>query len=154
MIRSGYPPHKDKPARMIKTAIRQGLKYGMVHYREKTTMKTVTVDRAQIGKKAGLDVTVKSGSGIGKAFAPTWDMVMGYRNGPISSHQYTEQYNAILESVPIEVWRRLYLHGKKSGGLTFLCYCKDGDFCHTNLLIQYLVDDPYDLFNGAFKRGG
>jgi hypothetical protein len=43
-----------------------------------------------------LNTTVKSGCGLGKQYAPTWAMVMGYKKGRITWVQYTEQYTALM----------------------------------------------------------
>jgi hypothetical protein len=43
----------------------------------------------------GVDVTVKSAEGFARSFAPSWSMVMGYKNGTLTEAQYTEQYMKI-----------------------------------------------------------
>ena len=98
----------------------------------------VKLTRAQIrpGVK-GVDVTVKSASGKARAFAPTWDMVMGYKRGEIGEAEYTRRYLALLDKVPVETWRWLYSQAAEGGGVTVLCYCRDGWFCHSHLLIDY-----------------
>lgn len=92
--------------------------------------------RAQIRRGVeGIDTTVKSAHGIWRAFAPRWDMVMGYKNGTLSEAQYTAQYHEILARVPCAVWQALE-NGERQ---TLLCYCRDGWFCHTQLIIDYAV---------------
>src|SRR5512145_1067483 len=97
----------------------------------------IKLTRAQIrpGVK-GVDVTVKSAVGFARSFAPTWHMVMGYKNGTLTEGQYTEQYMKILNAVSVEAWRWLYAQAV-NGEVTLLCYCRDGWFCHTHLLIDY-----------------
>ena len=46
-----------------------------------------------------LNTTVKSGI---KAFAPTWDMVMGHKQGKISDEEYTKLYYALMR----ESWKK------------------------------------------------
>ncbi|GJL52753.1 MAG: hypothetical protein NPIRA01_39800 [Nitrospirales bacterium] len=104
--------------------------------------------RAQIGKAEGIDTTVKSAKGLWKAFAPTWDMVMGVKDGRISEAQYTEQYQAILVSVRAEVWDAL----AQQEQATLLCYCRDGWFCHTHLIIEYAVKRWPDRFGDGRDR--
>ncbi|HBP88747.1 MAG TPA: hypothetical protein DD706_13735, partial [Nitrospiraceae bacterium] len=91
--------------------------------------------RAQIGKAGGIDTTVKSAKGIWKAFAPTWAMVMGVKDGQTSETQYTDQYQTILANVKAEVWDAL----AQQEQATLLCYCRDGWFCHTHLIIDFAV---------------
>ena len=97
----------------------------------------VKLTRAQIrpGVK-GVDATVKSAVG----FAPTWKMVMGYKNGTLTEAQYTEQYMKILDAVSVEAWRWLYAQAAEGGEVTLLCYCRDEWFCHTRLIIQYATE--------------
>ena len=92
----------------------------------------VLLGRAQIGKAPGIDTTVKSAVGIWRAFAPTWEMVLGSKRGQLPWEEYEEQYLAILERVPVEVWRALWRHGLENGGEAVVtCYCRDGKPCHT-----------------------
>ena len=63
-------------------------------------------------------------------------MVMGYKNGTLTEAQYTEQYMKILDAVPRDAWKWLYEQAVNDE-LTLLCYCRDGWFCHTHLLIDY-----------------
>ena len=100
----------------------------------------VKLTRAQMrpGVK-GVDVTVKSSKGFARSFAPTWKMVMGYKNGTLTEAQYTEQYMKILGAVSVEAWRWLYAQAV-NGEVVLLCYCRDGEwttiFCHTHLIMQ------------------
>ena len=100
----------------------------------------VKLTRAQVrpGVK-GVDVTVKSAVGYARSFAPTWSMVMGYKNGTLTEAQYTEQYVRILDAVSIEAWRRLYAQAVNRE-VVLLCYCREGQFCHTNLIIQFATE--------------
>lgn len=91
--------------------------------------------------KDRLDITIKSGSGIGKIFAPTWEMVMGVKNGTMSNEEYTAKYYWLLAD-------RWNTHSKeilefvetvKTFPVTIVCYCKKGDFCHRHLLVAWLV---------------
>jgi len=41
-----------------------------------------------------LDTTVKSGDG---AFAPTWKIVMGVKEGSMSQKEYTQQYYEMMD---------------------------------------------------------
>jgi uncharacterized protein YeaO (DUF488 family) len=104
----------------------------------------VKLSRAQIrpGVK-GVDVTVKSATGFARSFAPSWRMVMGYKNGTLTEAQYSEQYMKILDAVSVEAWRWLYAQAAEGGEVVLLCYCRDVDaqgrrvFCHTRLIAAY-----------------
>ncbi len=106
----------------------------------------VKLTRAQIRPGVrGVDVTVKSAKGFARSFAPTWRMVMGYKNGTKTEAQYTEQYMTILDAVSVEAWRWLYAQAA-NGEVVLLCYCRDLDaqgrpvFCHPHLIVQYAAD--------------
>lgn len=92
-----------------------------------------------------LDATVKSSKTLGRKFAPTWTMVMGYKSGVLSEEVYTTQYIEKLDKV---YWPTVIEELTKSEHITFLCYCKDDTFCHTYLLIDYLIGH----FGDNFKR--
>ena len=105
----------------------------------------VKLTRAQMSTGYGLDTTVKSALDYGRAFAPTWDMVMSYKRGVLSEEHYIDQYVAILDRIPDpradkslgNPWRQLWAAGQQTGGMTLLCYCHDGHYCHTHTLIDY-----------------
>ncbi len=84
----------------------------------------------------GVDVTVKSAKGFARSFAPNWKMVMGYKNRTLTEAQYTEQYRKILDAVSVEAWSWLYAQAV-NGEIVLLCFCRNGQFCHTYLLIDY-----------------
>ena len=65
-------------------------------------------------------------------------MVKGYKNGTLTEAQYTEQHMKILGAVSVEAWRWLYAQAAEGGEVTLLCNCRDGQHCHTHLLIHYV----------------
>jgi len=82
------------------------------------------------------DITRKTGM---LAFAPTWDMVMGVKDGTLSEEGYTEQYRALLDRsrrTHRAEWKALL----GAGQVTLVCFCPPGAFCHRRLLALYLVD--------------
>ena len=92
--------------------------------------------RAQIRAGVhGVDTTVKSAQGPYRALAPTWDMVMGYKNKMLSEAGYRTEYAAILQRVPAKMWDTFAAQSE----VVFLCYCRDNWFCHTHLIIEHLV---------------
>lgn len=85
----------------------------------------------------GLDITVKSSRGLARAFAPTWEIVLGHKAGTISDEEYVQRYKAML--------RRSYVRNRKAWEwllaqeeVTLLCYCRRGKFCHRLILADIL----------------
>jgi len=80
------------------------------------------------------DITVKSGN---KIFAPTWNIVMDYKNNIITAEEYTKEYhNLMVKSYynNLNEWNKLLNEEQ----ITLVCFCKSGDFCHRLLLAEYL----------------
>jgi len=91
-----------------------------------------------------LDITVKSGSrsrldGIpGSIFAPTWELVMGYKQGSITPADYTAAYTQLMRRSFVrhrELWRRLLAQER----VVLACYCPPRSFCHRLVLADILV---------------
>lgn len=83
-----------------------------------------------------LDITVKGGTA--KAFCPSWDMVMGYKNKTLSEAEYTIKYIKLMEESKIkypEIWNELL--NKES--VTLVCFCANNSFCHRYILRDILV---------------
>jgi len=85
---------------------------------------------------AGVDITVKSASGMARLVAPTWPMVMGYKRNTLTAEEYTAQYLDILESRRAEILE--WVSGLP-GVITLRCYCRPKAFCHRVILAQWLV---------------
>ena len=97
---------------------------------------------SKIGRyRAGgaLDITVKGQDPVGRIFAPTWDMVMGVKNGTISHDEYIKQYLPILAAVPHRYPDQL-AKIMTSSKVLLLCYCKQYAFCHRDLVSTWLVE--------------
>ena len=77
------------------------------------------LDRGQIGNAKGIDISVKSSRGQFRAFAPTWDMVMGHKRRDLSDEEYIARHRPILDRVQLAVWTTL----AATPTCTFLCYC-------------------------------
>lgn len=79
-----------------------------------------------------VDTTVKSGD---KVFAPTWDMVMGHKNGTISDEEYIKKYVSLMrESLKKNKARWLEIMNMER--VVLCCYCRKGNFCHRVLLAK------------------
>jgi hypothetical protein len=88
-----------------------------------------------------LDTTIKSGTGLGGVFAPTWAMVMQIKRGEIDWCIYTERYYALLRS-RYKADRSAFLEALNCDVLIVCCYCLDSStttqHCHRYLLIDIL----------------
>ena len=96
----------------------------------------------QIGRiqQPYLDITVKSGQGLGRLLAPTWEMVMGIKRGALDQAGYEAMY--------IDLLRQRYRQDR-SGFIRILtpentdvirlgCYCKPHTYCHRYLAVEVL----------------
>lgn len=82
-----------------------------------------------------LDITIKSGE---LTFAPTWDMVMGYKSGKLTEEAYTKAYYSMMRAsyrANRARWDELLSQPR----VVLVCYCKAGAFCHRTLLANILV---------------
>lgn len=82
-----------------------------------------------------VNTTVKNGL---KAFAPSWEMVMGHKAGELSDEAYTEQYLVRMQRSQDEApehWDALAYGGE----IALACFCRAGNFCHRYLLLKLLT---------------
>ncbi len=93
----------------------------------------VEIKRCRVGR--GIDTTVKSSEATWREFAPTWPMVLGHKNGSMSSVQYTRMYLAILFRAN-SGWVKLRDRAENNE-VWVACYCADGKFCHTLIIALY-----------------
>ena len=111
----------------------------------------LVVKTGRVGQRCadGLDVTMKSGAGIGVLLAPTKALVYGYKAGqsdqrfagkyqPLSEAEYTEQYLALLRERFIENDEAFYKLVQRES-VTLQCYCGKGKFCHRRILAEYVL---------------
>jgi len=81
-----------------------------------------------------LNVTRQSGNPV---FAPSWELVKGYKRGDITQAQYTEKYWVLMIESMMEhpnEWNALVNRSR----IVLTCYCRSGVFCHRVLLAQLL----------------
>lgn len=101
-------------------------------------MISLKVWTGRVGRYMGadaLDITVKSGD---KVFAPTWDMVMDYKEGRISEALYTELYRQLMRK-SFRTNRARWESVLAMSEVTLSCYCQPGVFCHRRLLAAFLA---------------
>lgn len=87
-----------------------------------------------------IDITVKGNSKEWKPFAPTWNMVMGVKNGALSEQGYVEQYLRLIDKVPHVTWDAIL----KYDYVVFICFCPKDAFCHRNILTRYIINNTND----------
>lgn len=85
-----------------------------------------------------LDITVKSGH---KAFAPTWDLVNGYKSTTIDEDRYIQTYMAQMRQSyrqHTKNWKTLIQLGQQVN-VILVCYCPSkANFCHRYVLAEIL----------------
>ena len=98
-----------------------------------------------------LDTTVKSGAGLGKLLAPTWELVGGVKRHEtcdrdarwlkytsLTYEQYTDSYYALLRQ-RYQVDAALFVKLVQRERLVICCYCAAGGaFCHRHLAVDIL----------------
>ncbi|MDL1882217.1 hypothetical protein FBR01_01030 [Anaerolineae bacterium CFX8] len=88
-----------------------------------------------------LNTTVKSGSGLGAVFAPTWKMVMASKRDEITWEEYRSQYTALMRQ-RYQANPSAFLEALSSDELIVCCYCKDTHattkHCHRYILVEIL----------------
>ena len=108
---------------------------------KKLTIWTARIDYKQKGDQLVLNTTATRGHGLGKLFAPTWELVETYKKGFIEWEEYERRY--------IDILREAYLTDKpkfvevcEAGEVVLLCFCPDrtmtGKKCHRYLLADVL----------------
>ena len=102
---------------------------------------TARIDyQGRVGQRV-LNTTVKSGTGLGAVFAPTWKMVMDSKHNTISWQTYIEQYTALMRQ-RYQTNPSAFLEALSSDELIVCCYCKDAHattkHCHRYILIEIL----------------
>lgn len=85
-----------------------------------------------------IDVTIKSASGIGSYFAPTWGLVSSYKQGNITPEQYKQVYLAKLRSL-YRKHKQVFIDLLKRDEVILACYCRPGTFCHRKVLVEVLL---------------
>jgi uncharacterized protein YeaO (DUF488 family) len=100
------------------------------------TIQIPVAKRLGLGKYSRyLDITVKSGD---KAFAPTWKMVMGSKQGRNTDEEYTRQYTELMRQ-SYKSNRQRWDEVLNLDEVILACYCKADSFCHRYLLKDMLV---------------
>lgn len=101
-----------------------------------------------------LDITVKGKDKLGSIFAPSWEIVNGYKNGTLSEKEYELKYYEILDNSykqNRDKWEEFF----NLKYVTLVCFCKKQTFCHRYLLILYLIKHFKNkiIYEGEFMKG-
>ena len=102
---------------------------------------TARIDyRGRVGQCV-LNTTIKSGTGLGAVFAPTWKMVMQSKRDEIRWDEYRDQYISLMRQ-RYQANPAAFLEALNSDELIVCCYCKDTQtttkHCHRYLLVEIL----------------
>lgn len=81
-----------------------------------------------------LDITFKTGD---QTFAPTKDMVYGYKYKGMSSEEYTRLYVQRMEH-SFNINRTRWNQILNQDTVVLVCYCKANNFCHRVILAKLL----------------
>jgi hypothetical protein len=96
--------------------------------------------QGRVGQQV-LNTTVKSGTGLGAVFAPTWKMVMQSKRDEITWDEYRRQYMDLMRQ-RYQANPAAFLEALSSDELIVCCYCKDTHdttkHCHRYLLVEIL----------------
>lgn len=83
------------------------------------------------------DITAKGKDPMGKHFAPLWEMVMGIKNGTMPEQEYIKLYcDQLAHTVPTHAWEWFLSQEER----TLVCFCPKENFCHRNILVNYILD--------------
>jgi hypothetical protein len=102
---------------------------------------TARIDyRGHAGQRV-LNTTIKSGTGLGAVFTPTWKLVMASKQGKLSWQSYVEQYTALMRQRYADN-PAAFLEALGSDELIVCCYCRDTHgttkLCHRYILVEIL----------------
>lgn len=100
-----------------------------------------------------LDITIKGGDPLGKYFAPTWELLMNYKNKRITKDQYTSIYYDLM--------RKRYLENNKPFNellsrkkIVMVCFERPEEgFCHRYILSN-ILSKLGAQYRGELKTNG
>lgn len=74
------------------------------------------------------------------ALAPTWEIVMGVKQGTITNEEYTRRYKLILSKLDPHT-----IANDLGDSTIMLCYESPDKFCHRHLVADWLKAAGYDV---------
>jgi len=86
-----------------------------------------------------IDITYKTDDPyFGSIFKPTKHIVFDYKDGHINEETYSKIYHKLMLT-SYHKYKDRWHSLMKRPSITFVCYCKAGDFCHRLLLAGYFA---------------
>jgi len=114
-------------------------------------IKTANI-REKINDGLVIDITVKNNKN--HVLAPTWDIVLGLKNGRIGWNEYKRRYINLLydrlEKRYDEFLNILKIAEKKD--IVLVCFCADERYCHRILAKEFL--EKLKVVDRKDKKGG
>lgn len=101
---------------------------------------TVQISNWRVATERGVLVINSTVRAKHPLFAPTWDMVMGHKQGSVSDDEYRREYYALLDHrlhANVVPWQEFFMFNQ-GRQIALGCYCTPGDFCHRHLLVPML----------------
>jgi len=86
-----------------------------------------------------LDITIKNAKG--HVLAPTWDLVMGLKDGKITWAQYESGYLKLLNE-RLKTRRSEFVsivEMARDKDVYLICFCTDERICHRRLAMEFLL---------------
>ena len=85
--------------------------------------------------------------------APPMADVMAYKRRQLDEDAFSARYyERIMNDRGTQALRSLHLMGRLArGNLRLLCYCPDGEFCHTHLLITFATTHHPKKFSTPYN---
>lgn len=103
-----------------------------------------------------VDITFKTVDPFGKVFAPTKEMVYGYKYKGMSELVYSDMYDALLRSRAIgwaaDSFNSLaQVAADETKYVVLVCYCPPHAFCHRLLLMEFMARHFGVPYHGELK---
>jgi uncharacterized protein YeaO (DUF488 family) len=131
---------KDKEINLL-GAMPPNIQKDLLQKRPVCRVGTARIDYQGCDGQRVLNTTVKSGTGLGAVFSPTWEIVMAWKQNKISWQTYVEQYTALMRQ-RYKANRAAFVEALDCGELIVCCYCKDTHattkHCHRYILVDIL----------------
>lgn len=87
-----------------------------------------------------LDITIKGKDPTGVLYAPTWNLLMRYKESKISKEEYTNEYFRLMRE-RFSNDKDKFLNILVKPRLVFVCFEKpEENFCHRYMLANILVN--------------
>lgn len=114
---------------------------------------TIAISRWRVARQYKIEMVDTTVKGKNPLFAPTWDLVMGSKQGEITPEEYRIQYRRLM----IDSWKRYRPQWeeflRREDPVAIACYCPAGAFCH-RLVLKDIFEELCGLLNIEFRYYG